>query len=234
MLDFPLATYHLGFVLLDALNHALVEKKIANANPEWKLVKRFKDIHKARVVFLTDDEARRLVDACEDFRALVTAALLTGIRYGDLTRLTIEAFLPGTATLRFQSRKAHKTVLLALGDEAIAFLHQQCAGKCKDQPILPRADGHQWGQSEQQKRMADARKAAGLPPTVSFHGLRHTYASRLVSKGVPFAVVAAQLGHASIKEVEHHYAHFQPRFVADTIKGASPAIGLLGDRAPKS
>jgi integrase len=50
---------------------------------------RFTGTDAARARWLTDDEARRLVDVCPpDFRTLVTAAILTGIRYGDLTRLT--------------------------------------------------------------------------------------------------------------------------------------------------
>jgi len=45
---------------------------------------------------------------------------------------------------------------------------------------------------------------------VNFHGLRHTYASRLAMHGVPLAVIAVQLGHADTRMVEKHYGHLSP------------------------
>jgi integrase len=42
----------------------------------------------------------------------------------------------------------------------------------------------------------------GIVPPVSFHGLRHTYASRPAMRGVPLAVIAAQLGHAATRMVD--------------------------------
>jgi integrase len=69
--------------------------------------------------------------------------------------------------------------------------------------------------------------------TTPFHAMRHTYASRLVMKGVPLAVVAAQLGHSSIKQVEQHYRHLCPNYVSETVRQASTSVGLLEDRRPK-
>jgi site-specific recombinase XerD len=63
--------------------------------------------------------------------------------------------------------------------------------------------------------------------------MRHIYASRLVMKGVPLAVVAAQLGHSSIKQVEKHYGHLCPNYISETVRQASTPIGLLEDRRPK-
>lgn len=44
-------------------------------------------------------------------------------------------------------------------------------------------------------------------PHVSMHGLRHTYASMLISEGVPITEVSAQLGHASVDITLRVYAH---------------------------
>jgi hypothetical protein len=41
-------------------------------------------------------------------------------------------------------------------------------------------------------------------------------------KGVPLAVIAAQLGHADIRMVEKHYGHLAPNYVAD--KGTATII----------
>lgn len=62
---------------------------------------------------------------------------------------------------------------------------------------------------------------------ITFHGIRHTYASRLAMKGVPLAVIAAQLGHADIRMVEKHYGHLAPNYVADTVRAAFDTMGLI-------
>lgn len=44
-------------------------------------------------------------------------------------------------------------------------------------------------------------------PKLTFHGLRHTYASFMISKNVNFKIIQEQLGHASIKETLNTYSH---------------------------
>ena len=62
---------------------------------------------------------------------------------------------------------------------------------------------------------------------MNFHGLRHTYASRLAMRGVPLAVIAAQLGHSDTRMVEKHYGHMSPSYVADTVRAAFGSLGLV-------
>ena len=62
---------------------------------------------------------------------------------------------------------------------------------------------------------------------LTFHGLRHSYASRLVMSGAPLAVVAAQLGHSDTRMVEKHYGHLAPSYVADTVRAAFTSMGVV-------
>lgn len=45
-------------------------------------------------------------------------------------------------------------------------------------------------------------------------------------RGVPMAVIAAQLGHADTRITERHYTHLAPGFVADTVRAAFGDLGL--------
>jgi integrase len=74
--------------------------------------------------------------------------------------------------------------------------------------------------------MWEACAAAAIAPAASFHILRHTYASRLAMRGVPIAVIAAQLGHADLRITTRHYAHLAPSYVADTIRAAFGSLGI--------
>lgn len=44
-------------------------------------------------------------------------------------------------------------------------------------------------------------------PKLNLHGLRHTYASFMISKGVNFKIIQEQLGHADIKQTLNTYSH---------------------------
>ena len=62
--------------------------------------------------------------------------------------------------------------------------------------------------------------------------LRHTYTSRLAMRGVPLAVIAAQLGHADTRMVEKHYGHLSSGYVADTARAAFGTLGLVEPSKP--
>jgi integrase len=74
--------------------------------------------------------------------------------------------------------------------------------------------------------LADACEHAKINPLISFHGLRHTYASLAVMNGAPLLVIAKNLGHADTRMVERHYGHLAPSYIADAIRAAAPKFGI--------
>ena len=79
-------------MLKAALNHAFHEGKVASDEP-WRKVKPFREADSAVVRYLSTSESVRLVNACEAaFRDLVGGALVTGCRYGELTRMRAADF----------------------------------------------------------------------------------------------------------------------------------------------
>lgn len=192
----------------------------------WRRVKAFREADAARICYLSDDQCRRLVAACdEDFRSLVIAALLTGCRYAEIAGLVVEDFNADSGTVRIQTSKSGKPRHVALSDEGRRFFERQVLGKRRDAVMSVRAKGQRWKRADQQRPLAAACTKIALED-VTFHGFRHTYASRLAMKGVPFAVIAAQLGHADTRMVEKHYGHLAPSYVAGTVRAAFRSIGL--------
>ena len=53
-------------------------------------------------------------------------------------------------------------------------------------------------------------RRAGLP-RFKLYDLRHTYATQLLDRGVPFRVVAKQLGHRKPTTTLQFYAHSMPQ-----------------------
>jgi len=210
-----------------SLNETLitVTELEAAANP-W--LTKEATVDAARLRYLSDDGARRLTNACPaDFRALVTGALLSGCRYGELAAMTVDDFNPDAGTLRVRSSKSGKPRHVVLTEEGRDFINQLTARKVGNARLFMRANGKPWSKSEQQRPLVAACEAAKIDPPVNFHGLRHTYASRLAMRGVPLAVIAAQLGHSDTRMVEKHYGHLAPNYVADTVRQAFGSLGIV-------
>ncbi|MFZ5475262.1 MAG: tyrosine-type recombinase/integrase [Myxococcota bacterium] len=72
--------------------------------------------------------------------------------------------------------------------------------------------------------------AAGLPP-LPLHGMRHSFASQLVMKGVPLAHVQALLGHSTIRMTER-YAHLAPGFASPHVDVLDTATATNDDADP--
>jgi integrase len=214
-------------ILKGALNHAHREGKCAS-DGAWRTVRAFREADAARLRYLSDDEARRLTNACPaDFRALVTGALLTGCRYGELAAMTVDDFNTDAGTVRVRTSKSGKPRHVVLTHEGREFIAQRIAGKAGSARLFLRSTGKPWGKSEQQRPLCAACDAARIDPPVNFHGLRHTYASRLAMRGVPLAVIAAQLGHSDTRMVEKHHGRLSPSYIADTVRSAFGTWGIV-------
>ena len=121
---------------------------------------------------------------------MVQAALLTGMRYGELATLRGSDFNRDAATLQVRVSKSGKSRHVHLTDEGRAFFEAAATGKAGDALLLTRPDGKSWGKSHQFRPIAEACERGCISPAASYHALRHTYASRLAMKGVPLFVVA--------------------------------------------
>jgi integrase len=233
-------------ILKAALNHARAEGRVTCSADAWTAVKAFREADAPKVRYLLDDEITRLVNACQhDARALVTGALLTGCRYGELAALKAADFDPQAGTVTIGRSKSGKPRHVALTDEGRTFFAQRVAGKAGDARIFERDGMVQqatrsapaetartaWGKSDQSRFMREACAVAKITPAVSFHELRHTYAARLAMRGVPMGVIAAQLGHSDTRMTERHYAHLSPSYVAEAVRASFGTLGIVPTEA---
>jgi len=155
--------------------------------PGWGKPRTFTGVDVARVRFLSIDESSRLVDACEGkFKALVQAGLFTGAREGELGRLTARD-LEGDR-LWIAPGKTGKGRWVVLQDDAVSWFSAFCKGMGLDDVLFPG-----WGSSATVMRHMDAACTTANIERLTFHELRHTYASMLINRGVPPVFVAAQL-----------------------------------------
>lgn len=218
-------------MLKAALNHSYDEGHISNRDAWGRKLKPFRDVETARVRYLTVAEAQRLLNACDqDFRPLVRAALETGCRYSELARLEVHDFNKDAGTVTIRKSKTSKARHVVLTDDGKACFKQHCAKRAGNALMFTHADGTGWKASEQARVMDAANEHARLRPRVTFHALRHSWASLAAMNGVPLLVVAKNLGHSDTRMVEKHYGHMAPSYIAEAIRAGAPRFGDSGDK----
>ena len=210
-----------------ALNLAWREGKTPS-DKEWRKVRPFEGADAARVRYLTLAECKRLLNGCDPaFRKLVRAALETGARYGELTRLRVDDFSRDTGTVAVRISKTGKPRHIVLTDQGAAFFAEICARRRGSEPMFLKADGATWRKSHQLRPMAEACRHAKIEPPINFHALRHTWASLATMNGIPLLIVAKNLGHTDTRMVEKHYGHLAPSYIAEAIRAGAPRFGKV-------
>ena len=235
-------------ILKALLNFAKRKRKTTATGDAWREAEPFRETTATRVRFLSPEEAQRLVNVCQpDFQLLVKAAMFTGARYGELTRLRARDFNAkggqGRGTVSIEESKSGKPRHVVLTAEGLGFFQEVTAGLKGNSLIFTREAfpdmrrvepetgkpvpkvQREWRKADQQHPLKEACKAAGIGG-FTFHELRHTYASGLVNAGVPLAYVAAQLGHSDTRMTEKHYGHLAPSALADAIGTLAPTLGI--------
>jgi integrase len=162
--------------------------------------------------FLNRKEIGLLLDAAEDpFHLPIATAIFSGLRIGELLGLTWDDvdFKAGVIKVRFQATRpgerarlktpaARRDVILMPELGSDLRRHRLASPWARPQDIV---FASKTGTSPDQRNVANrglkiACRAAGLEG-VSFHVLRHTFASILIAQGHDVVFVSRQLGHAN-------------------------------------
>jgi len=209
------------------LNRAFEDELVADDSP-WRKVKPFKGADEPVIRFLTPAEAARLLNASlAPFRSLVAAALHTGARYSELTTLTVSDFNPKSSVVYFRPSKSGRGRHVPLSAEGTKFFKQATVGRARNALIFSRTNDDAWGKNHQVRPLTQACKVSKIVPAITFHELRHTYASTLINRGVELPVISKLLGHADTRITMRHYAH-----LADaTLKAAVAKLPKFGANA---
>jgi integrase len=222
----------------DALKKGLARKTVNNAvgylgralrlAEEWGLIQRAPRLKALTVTrgepaFLDFAQAGRLLAACEpEWRPLVLVLLRTGLRIGEALALTWGDVDLKAGTIRVRAtRWAGQEYAPKSGRGRTVPLTHETLAELKRLPgrkgyVFAHEDGRPFTHSEVKAVVPRACKRA-RGPRVTAHGLRHTYASRLVMREVPLAVVKELLGHADLTMVAR-YAHLAPAEAAAAVQ----------------
>ncbi|MER9628846.1 site-specific integrase [Mesorhizobium sp. M0296] len=206
-----------------ALNWAF-NNRLVTDDAAWRLVRPYRGTTAARVRFLSPADQKALIAASNGaIRDLVSAALVTGARFGELARLYVSDYDAVNKSVFIAESKSGKPRHIPLPAGGADLFERLARERPSGEPLLRQESGASWAPATYHRPWKALLAQAGLSD-VTLHEIRHTYASTMVRNGAPLIVVAEALGHSDTRMAEKHYAHLAPSYVADTIRRLAPDI----------
>ena len=201
---------------------------------KWGLISQnpFNDVKQLRIpqmrpVFLTKEEFSTLISVIPDewFRDLVTFAIMTMMRVGEIVNLFWESVDLKNRLIHVENKvgfsvKSRRPRTIPMND----WVHQMLSRKQRGSGYVFRLPGdRKLNTGWVSRKFKNAVKASGVRTDIHFHSLRHTGASWLVQSGASIYVVQKLLGHSSIS-VTMGYSHL----VTDELHNVVNTLSRIG------
>lgn len=201
-----------------ALSIASREWQWLEENPMFKVTK--KKEHRGRIRFLSDDEHKALILACEQasnplINLLVVIALSTGARFSEILYLKWENVDFKRKIFYFMDTKNKEHRAVPISSRAYELLQKHSkVRKINSSYVFARLDGKkpadlrwQWEEVVKKSQLTDFR----------FHDLRHTAASYLAMNGATLVEISDILGHKTMQMVKR-YSHLTQKHTAEVLE----------------
>jgi integrase len=173
-----------------------------NQAPKIKLFPE-KDNLKERI--LSYEEEKLLLESSPDhLRVILVIALNTGMRLGEILNLKWSQIDLSSERIRVEKTKSGRIRFIDINTPLLKELHLLKRRKCQQGYMFVNPKTNKPITTVKRSFTTACRKAK--IQNLRFHDLRHTFASRLVEKGVDLITVKDLLGHSSVKTTER-YTH---------------------------
>lgn len=185
---------------------------------DWRPVTRYQRAPQRLPVTLSTDEVRRLLDSAATLRerAIMEIAYAGGLRLGEVLRLKVTDIDSQRMVIRVERGKGDKDRNVML---AASLLETLRAYWKQDKPrvwLFPGQGGARpLNATVVQRAFTVAKRAARIEKPVSFHSLRHSFATHLMESGVNLRTIQALLGHQSLGTTER-YTHVAGAYLRET------------------
>lgn len=192
-----------------------------NENP-FKKVKLPKS-QKSFPVFISEEELNKILGNIknEELGRLSTLAFFTGMRLGELTNLKwsevdLKSRLITITNDKSFSTKSKKDRIVPISKKIIDMLKGKMKEANKSEFVFSKTDGIKFNNDYVSKNFKKAVRKTEVDEKIHFHTLRHSFASRLVQKGVSIYIVMELLGHKDVTTTQI-YSHLQPNNFIDVV-----------------
>lgn len=158
---------------------------------------------------LGEHELERMFRAVSNLKhkAILLTAFSCGLRVSEVVRLKISDIDSERMQVLVERSKGKKDRYVTLSPVLLDVLRRYMSVQ-RPRPIMYLFEGQETGAPysirSAQKIFNRAVSSAGIHKRVSFHALRHSYATHLLEKGVDIKYIKELLGHFDIKTTERY------------------------------
>lgn len=225
--------YHAGLKAI--INWAKKKRIYFGDNPAWGVP--MAKLEKAKVRFLSPDEEKRLTPiVAKDARLwpYYVLALHTGMRIGELVAIRMKDIIRHPEPMIFiPHSKSHRSRYVPLSGPALEIVANRLKVEQPERLLLDSVNRETV--SEWFKNVCKAAQVMDF----TFHCLRHTFASYMLSRGVPIYKVSKIMGHSTVIVTEQHYGHMDRSVLVEEIKHVEgivtlPQLAAFGAPPPQS
>jgi len=189
---------------------------------------RFQRSARTLPVVMNDEEVRRLLAAAVSLRdrALLETAYATGMRLGEVVHLLVTDIDSHRMVIRVEQGKGRKDRYVMLSTSLLETLRAYWRKEKPKTILFPGKDGKgPLHPTSVQKAFQRARSWAKIEKPVSFHTLRHSFATHLLEDGANVRTIQSLLGHRSLESTQR-YTHLAKNYLHQT---KSPLDRLRGE-----
>lgn len=173
-----------------------------------------------RVRFLMPDEIQKLLSNCADhLKPIVTVAVHTGMRKGELLSLNWDQVNFEQGIISLLDTKNHERRDNPMNETVKATLMGM---ERKGSYVFSTEDGGSFG--DVRRSFETALRRSGIQD-FRFHDLRHTFASNLVMEGVDIMTVKELMGHKDLT-MTLRYSHLAPNHKTKAVNILDRALSL--------
>ena len=167
---------------------------------------------------LGETKLRRLFTALENkkHKAILFTAYSAGLRVSEVVNLQLKHIDSGRMQIFVEKAKGKKDRIVNLSPvlpdilRAYIRISRPRPAKYLFEGMVP---GESYSSRSAQEVFRQAREKAGILKQVSFHSMRHSFATHLLEKGIDIRYIKDILGHFSIKTTERYLHVAKERLV---------------------
>jgi site-specific recombinase XerD len=185
---------------------------------KWDLEIHYQRAPQRVPVTLTPDEVSRLLAAVPNLRerTAMEIAYAAGLRLGEVLNLKVTDIDSGRMILRVNQGKGKRDRNVMLSPALLETLRSYWRVSRPRAWLFPSPAGNgPLNATIIQRAVAQARTQARIGKPVSFHSLRHSFATHLLESGVNVRTIQALLGHSSLGTTQR-YIHVAGDYLRTT------------------
>lgn len=167
---------------------------------------RVSKVRKRLPVVLSKEEIQRVLDVVVNTKhyLLVAISYCAGLRVSEVVNLQVQDIDLNQKIIVIRSGKGNKDRISLLSEKICDDLSEFIDDKSVKEYLFVNKKGKKITTRTAQKVFTNACMKAGLRKNVSFHSLRHSFATHLLEDGVDIRYIQKLLGHQNIRTTQKY------------------------------